>query len=322
MKIVKSIIILCAAGICSLTILCGFTIIYSFSGIHITNPSGATDYKWTPNQLKTTMDEGFAWMKMDSFGFNNPEKDISKSADILLMGSSHMEAVNIPQNENVVAQLMSIIPELSVYNIGISGHTIYTCAKNMSNAVSEYNTSEYVILETDNVMLDDNKMLEVINGDLSTIPSYNSGILYYIQKYIPAIKTIYKKVEDWRSSEKRGVVENTHENYSDEAILSQFLEKMKHDCGDRKLIIFYHPITQIDENGKLLNTSYGVDAFSSTCKANNIIFVDMTEDFQKLYEEQHIFAHGFINTAVGTGHLNKYGHRIIAERLAKVIMED
>ena len=36
----------------------------------------------------------------------------------------------------------------------------------------------------------------------------------------------------------------------------------------------------------------------------------------------NILAHGFINSAIGQGHLNKYGCRVIAERIAIVIKED
>ena len=45
----------------------------------------------------------------------------------------------------------------------------------------------------------------------------------------------------------------------------------------------------------------------------------MTDSFRDLYATEHHLAHGFINTAVGSGHLNKYGHRVIAEKLAEVI---
>lgn len=50
--------------------------------------------------------------------------------------------------------------------------------------------------------------------------------------------------------------------------------------------------------------------------------MDMTDEFKALYEEKHILAHGFVNTAVGRGHLNKYGHRVIAQTLAEKIKED
>ena len=85
-----------SAGAISLVLLSIFSIIYGLSGIHISNSSGATDYKWEPYQFKSTMIEGFACMKLDEYGFNNPNCSFITPVDVLIMGSSHMEAVNIP----------------------------------------------------------------------------------------------------------------------------------------------------------------------------------------------------------------------------------
>ena len=49
------------------------------------------------------------------------------------------------------------------------------------------------------------------------------------------------------------------------------------------------------------------------------IFIDTDNDFIELYKTKHILPYGFINTKVGSGHLNKYGHEVIAKRLAKEI---
>ena len=39
----------------------------------------------------------------------------------------------------------------------------------------------------------------------------------------------------------------------------------------------------------------------------------------ELYKTRHILPYGFLNTKVGYGHLNRYGHEVIAKRLAKEI---
>ncbi len=300
-----------------------FVLFYGYTGIHISNASGATDYKWTPHQLKSTMTEGFAWLWMDEDGFNNPEKP--EIVDILIMGSSHMEAVNIDQSKNASSVLNALVPEYTVYNIGVSGHQIYQCANNLKKAVETYAPTRYIVVETDTVELNDRMMNQVISGQLQTIPSYESGLMYYIQKYCPAIKTIYKQTEDWRKADNAQKKESGSDATQTESeLLSAFLEKMRSDCGaERKLIILYHPGTVLDAEGHLIaQNAEAVELFSSVCRQKDISFVDMTEDFQKLYEEQNILAHGFCNTGVGVGHLNVYGHERIAERLAKVIMEE
>lgn len=59
------------AAIISVIILSAVNIIYNYTGIHVENTTGATDYVWESGQLKTTMREGFAWLKLDSNGYNN-----------------------------------------------------------------------------------------------------------------------------------------------------------------------------------------------------------------------------------------------------------
>lgn len=97
----------CVSGVVALVILSTFTLLYCNSGIHIVNHSGATDYKWEPGQLKTTMTEGISWLRMDENGFNNayPKED---KVNNLLMGSSRMEAVNVSPESNT-AYLLNII---------------------------------------------------------------------------------------------------------------------------------------------------------------------------------------------------------------------
>ena len=106
-------------------------------------------------------------------------------------------------------------------------------------------------------------------------------------------------------------------------MLHSFLSIICDDVEDTGItpIIMYHPSETLSEDGSVRYKTNIDDLkmFAKTCEDLGIIFVDMTPDFERLYEEEHILAHGFINTAVGTGHLNKYGHKAIAERLAEVI---
>ena len=87
------------------------------------------------------------------------------------------------------------------------------------------------------------------------------------------------------------------------------------------MIIFYHPTTRINSDGSLLlpNDAEKRETFSNLCKQNGIIFLDMTERFKYEYKVNHVLPHGFINSSVGSGHLNKYGHKMIADELYKLI---
>ena len=312
------------ATIVSLGILNVFVQFYSFSGVHITNKAHATDYTWESKQIKRTLDEGFAYVQMDELGYNNSK--VLTSIDYLIMGSSNVEAVNVETNDNFVSLLNNEFQNINFYNIGISGHQIYNCVNNLESAIETFSPKQAIILITDSVELDNESMKEVIDGKWKRIPSYDTGMLFYIQKKAPVIKTLYKKVLDWKDLDVVDVDINDIDFSSNEYLtnLQEFLSFAKKNVGDIDLIIVYQPSTKIDSSGELIEAQdpYALEVFEETCKNNNIKFVDMTDDFKKLYEDEHILAHGFTNTAVGTGHLNRYGHQVIARRLSKLIKEE
>lgn len=231
--LLKNVIKVFAAGILAVIMLSLFCIGYLNTGVHINNRSGATDYKWERNQFKSTMVEGFAWMKMDEQGFNN-DFPVKGDVDILLMGSSHMEAINVAPDKNTGYILNEILPEYYTYNIGTSGHNIYICANNIHAAVNEYDPDEYVIIETDRIDLDIGEMQSVVSRNYPHIKSYDSGLLFMIQKYFPLVKNVYKQLADWWSSDNS--LMNHQENNQDvfsainigedeyETALDQFLD--------------------------------------------------------------------------------------------------
>lgn len=312
------------AGISAIMILSGFTIVYCNSGIHITNTTGATDYKWEARQLKTIMTEGFAWFHMDDAGFNNSYPAKTKVSN-LLIGSSHMGAINVNPKKNTGYLLNEMMPGYT-YNIGMGGHKIYNCVRNLSDAIDEYMPTGYVFLETNSIELDVDSMKKVLDGTYPRIPSYDTGMIYKIQKFVPAIKHLYNNIDVWRSG--TGISPEVERVFDEEyeELLGQFLAKAQRDASKTgaKLVIFYQPRTRIDEAGNIINSTDQdpLQVFKAKCKENDILFVDLTDPFTELYETENILAHGFYNTAVGAGHLNEAGHRAIAETLVRAIQEE
>ena len=322
------------SGCLSVLILSIINIPYFYTGIHITNKTGATDYAWESGQLRTNMTEGYAWLTMDRYGFNNTEENAEKAiqngVDILLMGSSHMEAVEVAQNQNLGYLLNENISGENTYNIGISGHDIYRVIDNISDAIKTYEPRDYVIIETYDIELEQEKMEEVIEGRAKKIPSYDSGIVYQLQK-IPAIKWIYKSLDEW-ASQSRNIFEKATTDFSNanekipdcyKETLNEFLRKIVLACEETDCIpvIFYHQQAEIQTHGTIyLDTDERyLKKKKKVCDENDILFVDMTEDILKNYDKEHILPHGFINTYVGNGHMNAYGHRIVANKLLEVL---
>ena len=320
---------LCISAVLVLLLLSVVTFFYNYTGIHVTNKSGATDYNWQKNQIMFNLKEGFSFVRMDENGFNNvalPENDI----DILLMGSSHMEAYQVNQNENCAALLNDYMPDLFTYNIGVSGHTIYRLADNIEAALREYRPEKYVILETNTVSLSINEMQKILDGSASAIKSYDSGVLFYLQK-IPAFKPLYNQLENWLnvkiessdSAPAQKVETVIPENY--ETVLTEFLKSISDSANEYGVVpvIFYAPNESLTGDGELVfqtDEKY-YEIYKDVCEETGIVFIDMSPYFLDLYENSNVLAHGFANTAVGVGHLNRHGHKMIAEVLAAEISE-
>ncbi len=177
-------------------------------------------------------------------------------------------------------------------------------------------------------------IVSVLNGNLKRKTPNDKGINHYIKNYTPILKClgqkIVKQIDLWKKQSykifDKNKISAKEDNITDlkeyESTMNKFVSLARKSIPDNVfLIIFYHPnyIMQID--GKIKNDtdkSY-LDIFAKVCKNNKIIFIDTDKELQNLYYTKKILPCGFINTAVGYGHLNKYGHEAIANRLAEEI---
>lgn len=327
-KLIKIII----AGILTIFILSPVAVFYSYAGAHQMNPNHSTDVKWYPYQWKGTMAEGIAFMRLDNNGFNNNFDLNNEEVNILLMGSSHMEALQVAQSQNTGALLNEYLPEYTTYNISISGHTIYHCIDNLESAIAEYSPTDYIIIETMDLDLDPDAMQAATSHNRSRLKSSKGGS-YYLARYLPGLNTLYQKITNWRNTSnfKREVTETNTETVPFSAeqyteALDSFLTFAKNVTSenDCKLIILYHPTMELSQDGALVFNADSDKAtiFHDLCQTNDIIFVDASDIFLEMYEQQHLLPSGFSNTKIAEGHLNKYGHNAIATLLADTIKAD
>lgn len=98
MKIIKGFGKILFAGILSIIILSLLLCLYSVTPVHIENKKRNTDYVWPANSVWVKMTEGTAYGKFDENGYNN--KTVVNNPDIIVLGSSHMEALNVMQDQN------------------------------------------------------------------------------------------------------------------------------------------------------------------------------------------------------------------------------
>lgn len=330
---VKTFCKIIVSGITAFVILTTFCCFYCNILVNTINIDDATDVKCAPNSFYCQANEGFAWGKKNNDGFTNLfDYDDDTRIDILVMGSSHMEAHNVQAEQCVASRLDALLENETVYNIGASSHYFLICASHLRAALNKYQPSKYVVIETMSVSFSDNEIALAISEEAAavSIPS-RTGKIYDLLKENPYIMQTYSQIKSYltkRQAEYSVETEtlNKSEDSNNENLLNDLFYQMSGlaDEYGTKIIIAYHPGTSVSPDGTLTlnNDEKALAQVKRLCDANGIRFLDMSDRFKEEYEASYILPHGFSNTTVGGGHLNKYGHSMMAEELYNLILED
>ena len=290
--------------------------------------TNSTDYIWQQNKFYSRGTEGFANGITDKNGFNNL-KTFEDDIDVLVMGSSHMEAFNVAQDKNTVALLNEKFQDhdMNFYNIGISGHDFVRCLYNLENAIDEFAPQKYVIIETQTIVPSISGMEAALKGNIAPIESHNEGIIGKLQRF-PYLRLLYNQIKSVKNANKAKTKATLNTEIKIDTaklyqLLNAFIHKSAHTCEKNgvKLIIFYNCELNTDAQGDVLARKdvEAVNAFSKICEENDVIFVDMYDSFKTNYLETFKLPRGFSNSEAGVGHLNEEGHRVIAEKISTVI---
>ncbi len=297
--------------------------LYYNCAIHSRSETGSTDYVWEKNKFYSRGTEGFACGTTDTNGFNNLKTFDKGDIDILVMGSSHMEAFNVSQDKNAVAILNEKNCEansgMNAYNIGVSGHVLVRCLNNAVNAINEFAPQKYLVIETSSVAPNVDLMEKALAGTLLPIPSNNEGIIGQLQKF-PFLRRAYSQIENLMQND-GGQDEGVEVQTGEECyiLLDELLGKVDRECDEKgiQLVILYQSALDIDEDGKVLSQDniQDIENFKSVCDKYGMTFIDMHEAFKTNYKKTHNLPHGFSNSRIGRGHLNETGHSLIANVL-------
>ncbi len=328
MKITKYLLKCVEAGVISLVLLCGFAAVYDNSPIAAVQPNSTTDYRFVPESGWSFMTEGFGYGKTDGLGYNNAYFDNLKKPDVVFIGSSHTEALQVPQNANFVYLLNRKFGEdqdpdndLKCLNLGISGHSFEICASNFEYVIEEFPDAKYVVIETSNVAFSESQLDSLLVGEFYT-PMEERSFLYKAAQRVPYARLLVKKIRDLRAvrpaASDSGAESDKQEDlglYREK--MGAVLKKLSVAASEKRigLIILLHEEIGISENGEAItikDQEYKT-VFKDCCAQYGIEVVDVTVDFMEHYEKNSELPYGFSNSTPGSGHLNKVGHQVIAD---------
>lgn len=185
-----------------------------------------------------------------------------------------------------------MLPEETVYNIGVSGHNFLRCINNLEAAVKKYQPNRYVVMETGDVAFTEKELQEALDGTVAEVPAFK-GKLYDLLRSNPFFRLVISKIKEKRgdpmdqdtspadSSDEKGV--------GAEVLLDKVLRKAKKDtaASGADLIIMYHPTVRVEKDGSLFINGEDEDtkSFREVCDENGILFLDMAERFLSEYEK-------------------------------------
>lgn len=317
-----------AAGCGALLLMSLFCALYYNVPVHYTNPSGATEYYWEQSRFYSRGTEGFAWGRTNNEGFNNLfDHHEGDRTDILFMGTSHTNAFNVAQDENAAAVLTSLFNgERVVYNIGTAGHTLMYNLKNLDDALTYYKPTEYAIIECNFVTAKNAELRAILDNSYPGIPSHNGGLITLLQK-VPYLRLLYTKyIDGLNIGGEAGSVSTDDDMAENRALFEQVMAKAANTAEKHgvKLIIVLDSMVYMDEQ---LNCYVDVDADSveamkAMCEENGIEFINACDMLTAAAKDNMRLPYGFANTEPGRGHLNSWGHELLAnciyERIAQM----
>lgn len=315
---------------------------YSAPGV-VYRSNGATVAVQMPDTYFINASEGYGINHFDRRGYNNPNGELEGSY-VLMMGSSHVEAIQVSQKQNMSTILNGLLggtdTELRVYNIAHVGNFLPGIVKGFEAGIREFPDSSAVVIEvtrTSFYVSDLQKGMQQTVYDSTSDGIYLAQHLTAAQKlrswligglpFIKLMKNVQFADMDLKLERPFGLAyremeqETEYDEKEYEEVLNDAFSLLRSEY-DKPLIIVYHPqVVFKNDSMEIVRDEATYDIFQEACENNNIIFWDTGEAFLEAYNENYTVPYGFSNTQMGAGHLNKDGHRIIAYELYKVLQK-
>lgn len=310
---------------------------YYYIPWNVESDSEATDFAFPANFSGFNGVEGIAPIELDENGYNNAE--VPDTIDILCMGSSHTFAYCVPPGEGYPAVLEKKLMETDlsvryVYNIGVFAHRWVNCTGNLEAALEEFSPSDYVIVESELAEFELAELQGLCNGKIGRAQDITGKTQSMIKRF-PYLQLAGRQLKSMliQQQDTTDVHDSDITNsLKEETVSQEYMEALDQVCAEIqkvtekygcKYILLFQPPVYVDDMGNAYTEtdSNYLQVLKNTCSRYGLYFVDMTERFLSEYNDNQILPRGFVNTAMGDGHLNRDGHALIADELYRIILE-
>lgn len=343
MRIIKSYITqilswLLAAGIAFLIIntICFF---YERPVGWIDTPNGVSDAVSRPYSIVVHGTEGYGVVRVDKNGFFNPDLELLDDY-VLVMGASHTIGKEVRAGEKYSVILNDMISDdgkLHVLNIGCNGNYLPSIIKHFNTAVRKYPKATCVIMEVGSLDFAANVIDEAIEqgesdfsdaDELFSQRSVKEKVYGLIKETSPFLSRVKNQIVTFKhntaanqnkeDSDGGGATELDKEQDIREYAnsIDEALKLIRNEYSGKLAFLYHIPGgVSLDKNERRIEKSDKERIFIEVCKVNDIDVIEMQPIFEDNYCRTGKLPYGFANSSPGNGHLNKVGHKIVAETL-------
>lgn len=301
--------------------------------IQVPNVEEYTNLKNVPgNHNPHSGGEGLGNAIIDENGFNNLGFFPFEKAKTLCMGSSQTEGQNVQAEETYVSLLNKRHSDINAYNLGVSAASFEKMFFRIGKLKQKFPEAETIIFEINSIPdLDSLKRLRTLmeNNDIVSedISWKNGNIFVKTISEIPLCRLLWHKTatrlkELKKADNNKAEIKEVSGEYHQ--VLDDIMRLAKEQSGDTKIIIMTLDFLEINNDGtaSVINDNGEREIFAKVCKANGIKYVSTGSAFLRMYTEQHQLPNGFLDSQLGVGHLNVYGHEAIADLLVNILVQE
>lgn len=301
---------------------------------------GSTTGFLLPGSIGTYGLEGYCITRIDERGYVNRDLPIADDYYVVA-GASHTEGLFIPTHlrySDLANDTLYNDGKNHMINIGKSGNYYSVVLQHLDGILGEFPDAEGIIIETDSLAYDTKALYdsqiqagfdpaETADALMSSLGTKQKAVMK-IKQGLPLLRLLHKQYYTYlesRASDTEGSDILDPEFWKSEyegdfEIALDDLMQFIRNKTDKKIIILYHPAVKLEADGTMsIMTNNAEDYYKKVCPKYDITFIDMTYRFEEAYNNDHVIPYGFFNTTMGSGHINRKAHEMMAEELEKVL---
>ena len=314
---------------------------FYFNPLHNTE---LNDYRLEPETFGLYAVEGFGILHSDKNGFPNSGAELVENDYILVMGSSQSAGDQVLRRyrySDIMDNEYNLDGKIHVYNVAHGGKRFQHIIKNFKDIVTEFPNSSAIIIELSEgtIIMSDEEFQDAmqqveydssLHGEELQNHTLAGEAATAIKKYCPFVLLAYDQLtrksftdvnnaflhadlgRDNSGETEKDSFEQDNEIYNQ---YFQSLRLIRKEYSGEIIVIYHDPLTIEELQNAECTNSARAAWLEEACLENEINFINVRQDFLNEYLRSNSLSYGFHNTEMGSGHLNKTGHRIVAKRL-------